>query len=99
MDRKLNIVIMGGGGILDQHAPGFERMSDFCEVKAVAEPDESRHERIRSLLKNPKLPIYENYEKLYELADIDEMAIILPHHLHMDATIKAAQKGWHVLTE
>ncbi|NLP47994.1 MAG: Gfo/Idh/MocA family oxidoreductase [Clostridiales bacterium] len=99
MDRKLNIVIMGGGGILDQHAPGFERMSDFCEVKAVAEPDESRHERIRSLLKNPKLPIYENYEKLYELEDIDAVDIILPHHLHMDATIKAAQKGWHVLTE
>lgn len=99
MQKKLRMVIMGGGGILDQHAPGFLRMSDFCEVVAVAEPDESRHERVRNLLLNPDLPIYKNYEELYELDGIDAVDIIMPHHLHMDATIKAAEKGWHVLTE
>lgn len=99
MNRKLRVVIMGGGGILDQHAPGFLSMSDFCEVAAVAEPDETRHERVRNLLKNPELPICKNYEDLYELDNIDAVDIILPHHLHMDAAIRAAKRGWHVLVE
>ncbi len=99
MERKLRLAIMGGGGILDQHAPGFERMADSCEVVAIAEPDRSRHDRVRKLLNNPDIKIYENYKDLYELDNIDAVDIILPHHLHMDATIEAAKRGWHVLTE
>lgn len=99
MDRKLRVVIMGGGGILNQHAPGFNRMSDSCEVVAVAEPDKGKHAWIRKILNNPDLPIYQNYMDLYELDDVDACDIILPHDLHMDATVRAAKKGWHVLTE
>jgi UDP-N-acetyl-2-amino-2-deoxyglucuronate dehydrogenase len=99
MSKKLRVAIMGGGGILGQHAPGFTKMADLSEVVAVAESDESQHNRIRKLLKNPKLQIYKNYEELYGLDNIDAVDIILPHSLHMDATIRSAKRGWHVLVE
>lgn len=99
MDRKLRVVIMGGGGILCRHAPGFLQAADYCEVVAVAESDESRHNRIRELLANPDIAIYKDYNELYKLDNIDAVDIILPHYLHMDAAVRAAEKGWHVLVE
>ena len=99
MARKLRVALMGGGGILGAHAPGFVRMKDVCEVVAAAEPDTSRHARMRDLLQKPDLPIYSDYNELYNLPDIDAVDIILPHFLHMDAAVKAAGRGWHVLTE
>ncbi|NLX93182.1 MAG: hypothetical protein GXZ02_04855 [Clostridiales bacterium] len=47
MDRKLNIVIFGGGGIISAHAPGFTRLDDSCDVVAAAEPSPARHEEMR----------------------------------------------------
>ena len=97
MDRKLRVAIMGGGGILHAHAPGFTRLHDICEVVAVAEVNTDKHETIRNLLGD--VPIYGNYNDLYALDDIDAVDILLPHSLHMEAAVGAAQKGWHVLCE
>ncbi|UKS28332.1 hypothetical protein LOZ80_05180 [Paenibacillus sp. HWE-109] len=49
MSAKLKIGILGGGGILTAHAPGYTRLADLCEV-VVAETDPSRHSEIRRLL-------------------------------------------------
>ena len=99
MDRKLRVAILGGGGILGAHAPGYVRLNDKVEVVAAAEAAPALHARIRDLLKNPDLPIYTDYNELLEKVDIDAVDIILPHHLHLDATLKAIAKGCHVLTE
>lgn len=99
MEGKLRVAILGGGGILKAHAPGYLRMKDKAEVICAAESDPSRHERIRELLENPSLPIYNDYNEVFQRDDIDAVDIILPHFLHMDAAVKAANKGWHVLTE
>ena len=97
MDRKLRVAIMGGGGILGAHAPGYARLADICEVAAVAEADASRHGAIKKLLGN--VPVYAHYTDLYGLDGIDAVDILLPHCLHMPAAVGAAQKGWHVLCE
>lgn len=99
MNRKLRVVIAGGGGILGAHAPGFLALQDICEVVAVSEVSEERHERIRTLLKNPSLKIVKDYNELFEMDGIDAVDIILPHNLHLPATLRAAEKGWNVLVE
>ena len=98
MNRKLKIAVLGGGGILAAHAPGLNRISELCEVVAVAEPNEARHGEIRRLLQKD-VPVYRDYNEIFNLSEIDSVDILLPHNLHMDAAIKAAEKGLHVLCE
>ncbi len=97
MSKKLKIGILGGGGILNAHAPGYTRLKDLCEV-VVAETDSSRHDQIRKLL-GDDVKIVGDYMELLEDAEVDAVDIILPHHLHATATIAAAKAGKPVLTE
>ena len=98
MDKKVKIAILGGGGILGVHAPGYLSMADKCEVVAVAEPNTVCHDRIRELLKKD-VPIYADYKEVLDIPGLDAVDIILPHSLHMEATVAAAEKGLHILCE
>ncbi|MBP1991017.1 Gfo/Idh/MocA family protein [Paenibacillus eucommiae] len=97
MSKKLKIGILGGGGILGAHAPGYTRLTDICEV-IVAETDVSRHDSIRKLL-GDEVEIVGDYTEVLANKDVDAVDIILPHHLHVTAAIAAAEAGKHVLTE
>jgi predicted dehydrogenase len=55
-------------------------------------------ERIHRLL-GPDVTLYADYSELIEKADVEAVDIVLPHNLHMPATVAAAQAGMHVLTE
>ncbi|AJY75899.1 Gfo/Idh/MocA family protein [Paenibacillus beijingensis] len=94
---KIKVGILGGGGILHAHAPGFTRLRDVCEV-VVAERDVSRHGLIRELLGN-ETEIVTDYKELLNRADIEAVDILLPHDLHLPVTLEAAEAGKQVLTE
>ncbi|MFD0715920.1 Gfo/Idh/MocA family protein [Paenibacillus sp. GCM10027626] len=97
MSAKLKIGILGGGGILTAHAPGYTRLADICEV-VVAETDASRHSEIRRLL-GEDVAIVGDYTEILADKDVDAVDILLPHYLHAPAAIAAAEAGKHVLTE
>ncbi|MHB1483512.1 MAG: Gfo/Idh/MocA family protein [Saccharofermentanales bacterium] len=96
--EKLRIGILGGGGILYAHAPGFLRLKDKCEVPVIAEPDRAKHDTIRSML-GDDIEICDDYTQVLERHDINAVDILLPHHMHMPVTIAAAESGKHVLIE
>ena len=98
MGNKKRIAILGGGGILGAHAPGYTRLGDLCEVVAVAETDVSRYDRIKTLL-HKDVPIYGDYIEALSLPGLDAVDILLPHSMHMAAVVLAAKKGLHVLCE
>ena len=98
MADKIRIGILGGGGIMGAHAPTFREMADKCEVVAVAEPDESRWPRVRELT-HENVEILRDYTDVLARDDIDGVDILLPHVLHMPATVAAAEAGKHVITE
>ena len=95
MDEKIRIGILGGGGILGAHAPGYRKMAEDCRVVAVAEPVPEKEDRIRQLLGN-EFTIYRHYEDLLERAEVDAVDIILPHDLHLPATMAAAGSVKHI---
>lgn len=97
MNHTLKIGVLGGGGILGAHAPGFTRLADRVEV-VVAEPNAARHPAIRKML-GEHVEIVGDYKELLARNDIDAVDILLPHHLHAEATVAAAQAGKHVLVE
>lgn len=96
--RHLRIGILGGGGILGAHAPGYAAAREGATVVAVAEPNERLYERIRELV-GPGVKMYGDYRQLLEAESVDGVDILLPHDLHMPAAVAAARAGRHVLVE
>ena len=98
MSKDLKIGILGGGGILGAHGPGFMDNIDSCTVAMIAEPNKDRHGRIRELIGND-VEIVPDYRNVLAESSIEAVDIILPHYLHMPATVDAANAGKHVLVE
>jgi len=94
----VRIGILGGGGILGAHAPAFLKAADRCRVVAVAEPRPERVGRIHELL-GPDVEIEADYHDVLARADVDAVDILLPHDLHLPATVDAAAAGKPVLIE
>ncbi|HPC46109.1 MAG TPA: Gfo/Idh/MocA family oxidoreductase, partial [Candidatus Latescibacteria bacterium] len=84
----VRIGVLGGGGILGSHAPAYAKIRDLCEVVAVAEPDVKRHDRVKALL-GADVRLYADYRDVIGLADVDAVDIVLPHYLHLPATLCA----------
>ncbi len=95
---KVRVAILGGGGIIGAHLPGFLRAADKCQVVVVAEPHAERHAAIRNLA-GFEVPIVGDYHEALAMAEVDAVDIVLPHHLHLPATLAAAKAGKHVLVE
>jgi predicted dehydrogenase len=98
MEHKPNIGILGGGGILGAHAPAYMKIRDKCNVIKVAEPNPARIEVIHQLL-GTDVQIVQDYHDVLDDDNIDAVDIILPHNLHMPATIDSANAGKHVIVE
>ncbi len=96
--NKLRVAILGGGGILPSHLEGFRAVADRCEIIAVAEASSSRDEFLRKAI-GPEVRIVRDYREALALPNVEAVDILLPHHLHMPATIEAARAGKHVLVE
>jgi len=97
MSDKVRVGVLGGGGILGAHAPALRNVADRCEVVAVAEPRGERVGRIRELLGD--VDIENDYRDVLARDDVDAVDILLPHDMHMQATVDAAAAGKPVLIE
>ncbi|MDI9587019.1 MAG: Gfo/Idh/MocA family oxidoreductase [Acidobacteriota bacterium] len=98
MTGKARIGILGGGGIVGAHAAGYHANLDRAQVIAVAEPRPECADRLRELFGND-VRIEADYRDVIAADDIDAVDIVLPHDLHMPATIAAAEAGKPVLVE
>ena len=98
MNGKLRIGILGAGSILGAHVSGFVKLKDQCSVVAVAKAHPEQAEEVRALL-GPDVPIEGDYRKVLAMDDVDAVDILLPHDMHVPATIEAARAGKHVLVE
>jgi len=98
MAEKVRVGILGGGGIVGAHAPAFTKVADRCEVVAVAEMNPDRDDTLRRLF-GPDIRIVRDYREVLAMPEVQGVDILLPHHLHMPATIDAARAGKHVLVE
>lgn len=94
---KTKIGIIGAGGIMEAHAPGFIRLQEICEVM-VCDPNPHTHNRIRQLF-GDNVEIVDDYKEVLARDDIAGVDILLPHYLHEAVTVEAAASGKHVLVE
>jgi len=96
--RRVKVGVLGGGGILGAHGPALRKAAERGEVVAVAEPMPARDEAIHKLL-GPDVTIVRDYHEVLAMPEIEAVDILLPHHLHLPATLDAAAAGKHVIIE
>lgn len=97
MEGKVRIGLIGAGGIAGAHVAGYLRNPDTVVFAAIADPVRESAERRRG--DDETVAIYDDYRTMIADADLDAVDICLPHHLHAEAIIAAAEAGLHVLCE
>ena len=100
MSKTIRVGILGCGGIFNAHATPLKTFQDekLCKVVAVAESNPERRKVILERF-GPDTLIFSDYREVLALPEIEAVDILLPHHLHMPATIAAAEAGKHILVE
>jgi predicted dehydrogenase len=92
----IKVGLIGGGGIVDAHIRGYRAYADLIEVTAVADViDETARRRAAEL----GAAAYTDFRQMILEADLDAVDICLPHHLHAEGIVSAAQAGKHILCE
>jgi predicted dehydrogenase len=92
----IKVGLIGGGGIADAHIRGYRTYADAIEVTAVADVmDQTVRRRADEL----DAVGYLDFRQMILEADLDAVDICLPHYLHAEAIIAAAEAGKHILCE
>ena len=94
----LKIGLIGCGGITEAHVEGWKTVTDQAEIVAVADVSRENAER-RAAQIGTDPEIVSDYRDLLVDKGIDAVDISLPHHLHCEAIVAAAQAGKHLMTE
>ncbi len=93
----INVGLIGAGGITQQHIRGYLNIPAKARVAAIADVVEE-HARQRAE-EVGGAAVYSDYNTMLAQADIDAVDICLPHYLHKDAIVAAANAGKHILCE
>lgn len=91
----LKIGIIGAGIICEEHIRSIEKM-DNVKLQAISDIIIGRAE---VYTKRCNANAYVDYKEMILREDLDVVIINLPHNLHKEATILAAEHGIHVLLE
>lgn len=95
---KVRIGFIGCGGIHWAHHHGLLEIPDKAQIVACC--DSYRENAERSAAHVPTgAKVYTDWKELLAQPDVDAVDICLPHHLHKDAIIDAANAGKHILCE
>lgn len=90
---KVRVGFIGAGRIADLHALAY-RDNPTGELYAVADSTPGRaEERVRQWGAKRS---YARYEDMLADPNVDAVEVLLPHHLHLPATLAALQAGKHV---
>lgn len=96
-DKKLNWGVLSTANIGKKAVNPAIQASSNGELLAVASRDENR---ARAFAQEAGIPhAYGSYEALLESPEIDAIYNPLPNSLHKEWTIRAAEKGKHILCE
>lgn len=93
----LAVGIIGCGGIAEPHANGYLALPQQARVVAVSDVVEENARRVSEQAGGAR--IFSDYHALLTEGGVDAVDICLPHHLHKDAIIAAAEAGKHILCE
>src|ERR1051325_10785307 len=96
--NMLKVAIVGCGGIAHPHVVGWQAIPKMAQITALCDVSSAGVQRYAEMLEN-KPERHSDFKTLVKDKSIDAVDICLPHHLHKDAIIAAAEAGKHILCE
>lgn len=96
MSDSVKIALVGCGNIAQAHWAGIRGEAPHIAVTAVVD---THAEMLADMAEKTSAVPFSSLEDALAKADCDAVDIMLPHHLHEEATIKAFAAGKHVLLE
>ena len=94
----LKIGLIGCGGITRPHVEGWKAIVDRAEIVAMADLS-TESARSRAAQYGRPVDIYGDYHELLADERVDAVDIALPHYLHRDAIVDAAEAGKLLMSE
>ncbi len=94
--EKVNIGVIGVGGIGRVHLGGYEKCPE-AKVVAVCDLIEDRTQWAADKYGIDKT--FKDYKEMLQLPEIDAVSICVPNYLHAEMAIAAFEAGKHVLCE
>lgn len=94
MEEYVKYGLIGVGSVWRYHKSGSKENPKIKFVSAYDIDDN----KLKSAAKYSKLEIYSNLDTFFK-SDIDAVLILVPHYLHKDMVIAAAEAGKHILCE
>jgi len=89
---KLKVGIIGCGVIFNLNVLGYLD-DDDAEITCLCDNrNKNAEEKVNKFNLSSEIRIYRNYEEMLDSEEIDILEILLPHHLHSEVTLYAAQK-------
>lgn len=92
---KLAVAIIGAGQVGQKHGQAFANLGPDVQIVGVADSDENRAARLAAICSSRA---FADYRDLLELAP-NIAVVCLPHHLHHEVGLAAAEAGCHILME
>ncbi len=89
----LKVGIIGTGVIFDLNVLGYLNNPDVKITCLCNRTVEKAKEKINTFNLDKNIPVYSDYKEMLDKEELDIVEILLPHHLHAEATIYAANKG------
>jgi len=87
------IGFIGTGVIFDLNVLGYLNNLDVKIICLCNRTVEKAIEKIKKFHLDNNIKIYSDYKEMLDKEQLDIVEILLPHHLHAEATIYAASKG------
>lgn len=89
----LKVGLIGTGVIFDLNILGYLENRDVKITSLCNRTIEKAKNKIKQFNLDNNIKIYSNYKEMLDKESLDIVEILLPHHLHAEATIYAAGKG------
>lgn len=96
--KALRIGLVGCGGISNAHARGYRTLGPEV-ARVIATADVSLELAQRRAQELEASQASDDYHAVLNSKDVEAVDICLPHHLHAEVAIAAAEAGKHVLVE
>lgn len=99
MGSTIKVGILGCGRIANRHVMQFSEV-EGVEVAALCDPETEGIERLYEEFPFLKgLPVFTDYRKMFDEADLDVISINTPHTLHFKHIMDSLERGLHVGVE
>jgi len=96
---RLRIGVLGAGNIANVHCRGWKEYEGSAQIAAFSDVDTARAKYMSNTYTDGAATTYESIDSIVADPEIDVIDICLPHHLHVDAVLKAANAGKAILCE